>query len=439
MVVVWILAFLGVVFTSFTFSMRTELAAAGNFREKAETQSLAEAGIYRAAAEIINAERNVPPDSTLYDALDERWHSNPGAYENVPLGRGTYWVTVSDEESKIPLNGATDAVLRRLFAQSGVKEGRVVSVIVDSIQDWRDPDKLHRLNGAEDDHYLSLPVPYKAKNGNFETIDELLLVKGVTPEILYGNVASPDRRAVLEAQPPWERQLGPGEYLGVARHLSVFGAGQVNVNTASAEVLMALGFGGPLGPIASFGPMVTAWATAPEDEHRLLARTLMTFLRYPELPDEALPASLLDQPNPIPLKVAQPDTLDKPSDLWSVLDNQQRPGLVLVVTLAFSPFAPTEQPLTRTAEFGFRQADGASGGMSHGYFSISFNVNSKKPLAGLQVKLLERGDLAVRDPNGEFSIRNLTPGEYTLEITADGHKASRHKIKVPAANYDIEL
>ena len=185
--------------------------------------------------------------------------------------------------------------------------------------------------------------------------------------------------------------------------------------------------------------LVTAWATAPEDEHRLLARTLMTFLRYPELPDEALPASLLDQPNPIPLKVAQPDTLDKPSDLWSVLDNQQRPGLVLVVTLAFSPFAPTEQPLTRTAEFGFRQADGASGGMSHGYFSISFNVNSKKPLAGLQVKLLERGDLAVRDPNGEFSIRNLTPGEYTLEITADGHKASRHKIKVPAANYDIEL
>jgi hypothetical protein len=53
----WILAFLGVVFTAFTFSMRTELAAAGNFREKAETHSLAEAGIYRAAVEIINAER----------------------------------------------------------------------------------------------------------------------------------------------------------------------------------------------------------------------------------------------------------------------------------------------------------------------------------------------------------------------------------------------
>ncbi len=184
--------------------------------------------------------------------------------------------------------------------------------------------------------------------------------------------------------------------------------------------------------------LVTAWATAPEDEHRLLARTLITFLRFPEMPEEGLPASLLDQPAPIPLKVAQPDTLDKPSDLWSVLDNQQRPGLVLVATVAFSPFAPTEQPLTRTAEFGFRQPDRADGS-SHSYLSISFNINSKKPLAGVRVKLVERGDLAVQNPNGEFSIRNLTPGDYTLEVTADGHKASRHKIKVPAANYDIDL
>jgi hypothetical protein len=185
--------------------------------------------------------------------------------------------------------------------------------------------------------------------------------------------------------------------------------------------------------------LVTAWATAPEDEHRLLSRALMTFLRYPELPDDALPTSLRDQPNPIPLKVAQPDTLDKPSDLWSVLDNQQRPGLVLVVTLAFSPYAPTEQPLTRTAEFGFRQADGTPGGMSHGYTSISFQVRSQRPLANVQVKVLERGDLAARDSNGEFAIRNLTPGDYTLQITADGYPASQHKIKVPAANYDIDL
>ena len=241
MVVLWILAFLAVVFTAFTFSMRTELAAAGNFKEEAEAYYLAEAGVYRAAAEIINADRNAPPDSMFYDAPEERWHTNPSAYQNVPLGRGRYWVSVTDEESKIPLNAASDPVLRRLFSNSGVSDEQLLSVIVDSIQDWRDPDDLHRLNGAEDDYYLSLPTPYRAKNGNFETIDELLLVKGMTPEILYGNVASPQRRAELEVQLPWERQLASGQYLGVARHLSVFSSGQVNVNTASGEVLMALG------------------------------------------------------------------------------------------------------------------------------------------------------------------------------------------------------
>lgn len=244
-VVLWILAFLGVIFITFTFSMRTELAAASNFREQAESYYIAEAGVYRAAAEIMNADRNVPPDSTAYDALNEHWHTNPGAYQGVPFGQGRYWVTVTDEDGKMPLNGPIapqyDAMLRRLFSNAGVRDEKLLSTIVDSIQDWRDSDKLHRLSGAEDDFYRSLPVPYRAKNANFDSIDELLLVKGMTPEILYGNVADRERRAELEGQLPWERQFRPGEYLGVARYLSVLGTGFVNVNTAGADVLMALG------------------------------------------------------------------------------------------------------------------------------------------------------------------------------------------------------
>jgi general secretion pathway protein K len=240
-VVLWVLAFLGIVFTAFLFSMRTELAAARNFREQTEAYFLAEAGVYRAAAEIVNADRNVPPNSTQYDAVQESWHTNPQAFDGASAGRGTYWVRVIDEESKIPLNGASDAVLRRLFSICGVRDERLVSVIVDSIQDWRDADSLHRLNGAEDSYYLSLPIPYKAKNGDFDTIDELLLVKGMTPEILYGTVTNPDRRAALEAALPWERDVGSGEYLGVARYLTVHSTGRVNINTAAPEVLMALG------------------------------------------------------------------------------------------------------------------------------------------------------------------------------------------------------
>lgn len=245
MVVLWIMAFLAVVFTAFTFSMRTELAAAGNFRQGAEAYYLAEAGVHRAAAEIINADRDVPPDSRSYDALDERWHTNPSAYENVVLGGGHYWVAVRDEESKIPLNMPItpqyDAMLRRLFSNSGVTDEKLLSTIVDSIQDWRDADNLHRLSGVEDDYYLSRPTPYRTKNGDFEAIDELLLVKGMTPDILYGNILDRQRRTELRARLPWERELKPGESMGVAQYLSIYGSGKMNVNTVGPEGLMAFG------------------------------------------------------------------------------------------------------------------------------------------------------------------------------------------------------
>jgi hypothetical protein len=183
--------------------------------------------------------------------------------------------------------------------------------------------------------------------------------------------------------------------------------------------------------------LVTAWATAPEDEHRMLARTLLLLLRHQELPEDLVSDSLTDQPTPIPIRVAQSDTLEKPSDLWSVLDNQQRPGLTFTATLSFNPFAPVERPLTRTAEFKFGQ-NGETGD-THGYMSISGVVRSRSPLENLRVIVAEGGHEATMKPNGEFGIRNLKPGDYTLEVTADNHPTSKHKITVPAANYDVEL
>jgi hypothetical protein len=184
--------------------------------------------------------------------------------------------------------------------------------------------------------------------------------------------------------------------------------------------------------------LVTAWATDAGDEHRLLARTLLALLRFQELPDDVLPESLQDQPNPIAIKVSQPETLDKPSDLWSVLDNQQRPGIVLTACLAFNPYSPVETPITRTAEVNFGNQN-APNDHAHGYVSISGFIHSAKPLKNVKILLMERGSLAEMQPSGEFGIRNLKPGDYTLQLTADGHPPSQHKIKVPAANYDIKL
>ncbi len=184
--------------------------------------------------------------------------------------------------------------------------------------------------------------------------------------------------------------------------------------------------------------LVTAWATAPEDEHRMLARALLALLRHQELPVDILPEALQDQPSPIPLKVAQADVLEKPSDFWSVVDNQQRPGITFSATLAFNPYAPVVKPVTRTAEFKFGQSEDMAG-TDHGYVAISGRVLSKKPLNNVQVRLLERGTLAEMQPEGKFGIRNLRPGNYTLEVSAEGLKPKKHKIKVPAPSYDVDV
>jgi DNA uptake protein ComE-like DNA-binding protein len=58
--------------------------------------------------------------------------------------------------------------------------------VADAIVDWRDTDDTPSPYGAESEYYGSVQPPYRAKNGPFETVEELLLVKGVTPEMLYG-------------------------------------------------------------------------------------------------------------------------------------------------------------------------------------------------------------------------------------------------------------
>ncbi|MBP7688384.1 MAG: DUF4255 domain-containing protein [Thermoflexales bacterium] len=192
--------------------------------------------------------------------------------------------------------------------------------------------------------------------------------------------------------------------------------------------------------------LVTAWTTEPEDEHRLLTRTLLALFRHQNIPDDLLPESLQDQPTPIPLKVAQYDMLEKPSDFWNVMDNQQRPGITLMVTLALNPYQAITGPAIRTRELRIGQAQEpasleklieAAG--AHTYWTIGGTIHSKKPLKNLHLKLIERDQsLTVQDGN-RFAIGNLPPGTYTLEIMAEGRKAAQKTITVPAPDYDIDF
>ncbi len=192
--------------------------------------------------------------------------------------------------------------------------------------------------------------------------------------------------------------------------------------------------------------MITAWANDPDDEHNLLARALMALYRFPYLPADLLPASLLDQPVPIPLEVTQEDTLRNPADVWSALDNEIRPVITLVVTVAVDPYQPLVTPLVRAQEMRIGQSrapaiaqeliDSAISSVS---WTIGGTILTKRPLEELRLRLLERGlDVPIQE-DGQFSIRRLHAGDYTLEVTSGGSTVKQQKITVPGPDFDVEV
>ena len=85
-----------------------------------------------------------------------------------------------------PRNPQID-ILHNALAEVGVTDAEQSSTIIDSILDWINPNETAGFNGAKSDYYLHLNPPYSCKNGFIDDISELLLIKGVTPEIYWGS------------------------------------------------------------------------------------------------------------------------------------------------------------------------------------------------------------------------------------------------------------
>jgi len=215
MIVLWILTILMVIVFSFSYMARTETYSTLSFKNGTGDKFLAEAGVERGIMELFY--RQFYKDMSVDIDSSQRWNIDGTPYEGQ-LGDGFYTVRITSEDGKVDINAASEVVLKNLFLNLGIQPEEV-DTIVDSIMDWRDPDNLRRLHGAESDYYTSLQNPYKAKDADFETVEGLLLVKGMTPEILYG---TKDRKGAIN-------------FLTVnAKH------GEIDINAAPKEVLMAL-------------------------------------------------------------------------------------------------------------------------------------------------------------------------------------------------------
>ena len=226
--VLWVLVLLSVIVGEFCHAMRTEVNITRNFKEMTESYYIAEAGLNSAVIELIK-NGGKPFITTGEDqetqANDKiRWRINV-EIPPISYAAGQFEVQIENEYGKINLNRADPALLKVMLGRFDLEDTEK-DVIVDSILDWRDNDDFHRINGAEKEYYLSLPNPYQCKNGDFDSIEELMLVRGVTSEIFYGGLK--DMITVYPDTPSGEKGINTKKIQS-----------RVNINSAPSQLLLS--------------------------------------------------------------------------------------------------------------------------------------------------------------------------------------------------------
>ncbi len=238
--VLWMLIILVILSTALSRNAIQDLLAARWIRDEVSGRFLAKAGIERVLLEL-----QTDPYLT-FDAMNDNWASKEKAFKDISFSNGVFSVVCDpdgvlkekensdndsklvgattkkklrygacDESSRINLNFADTKVLNQLLIAANPKmDSGAAEKIAESIVDWRDTDDAAMQEGAETSFYKFGPHPYEARNAPMQSVEELLMVRGVTPEI----------------------------FESVKDYVTVYTPkGKINFNTASFVVLQALG------------------------------------------------------------------------------------------------------------------------------------------------------------------------------------------------------
>jgi general secretion pathway protein K len=231
---------------------RTNLLNAAGMRDRITLEQMAASGIHLAMAVLVKDRLDSESDSLQEDWADPETMAT--LVEELQFEKGKLDVKISDELAKIQINalvqfpegtaynekqhkiwerfaGNLMTVYELLGDQTGELEETDAATIIDSVKDWldKDDDILTGLNSAESDYYQGLDPPYDCKNGPFDDISEVRLVKGITPELFTGIAGM----------------------AGLSNYITVYGAtkvddnkfsfpGKININTAELPVLKIL-------------------------------------------------------------------------------------------------------------------------------------------------------------------------------------------------------
>ena len=236
--VLLIVVLLAVILVEFNYESRVNLHIAYNCYRSQQTLNYAEAGINIAVA-AVRQHADIRADESVRRLLS-------GAVQ-VPIADGYCTVSVEEENGRININQLraangriarrrvdqllrlVDIVNRQYGQRSPIGYG-----IAPAIIDWVDADDevtvlpfVERENeGAESDYYERLEFPYACKDAPFDTLNELLLVRGMTREIFEGR--------------PGDKSEGIKPIDGVRQFLTIYGDGKIDINHAPAEVIQSL-------------------------------------------------------------------------------------------------------------------------------------------------------------------------------------------------------
>lgn len=236
LLVLWIIGLLGMIVVSFAFDAHLEGKILTFSRNRLKCAALSDSGI-ELAKMLLKKSLSVTGNEEDEEKEEDRWYAPALQLKNgrsvtleVPLGDGVVRLDIEPEAVRRNLNKLEEEDWERILANIGMPEDRWPELI-DSYFDWIDTDEDPREEGGEtNDYYSKLEKPYSAKNGPFETVRELLLVKGFNKAVLEGGILNPE-----EPKESWITITN-----GVERLFTTYGDGKVNVNAVRADDVKTL-------------------------------------------------------------------------------------------------------------------------------------------------------------------------------------------------------
>lgn len=177
-ITIWVTMILAGLTLVFARSMRVSAYGAAHTVASQQADMILKGGVHFVSSQVI---------ADAGDLTEE----TADAYEAMQIEDGYFWVIrpdpqddrtqaygLVDEAGKLNLNTAGLDMLQRL---PGMTTELAASVI-----DWRDGDDELTEGGAESEYYLLKASPFPCKNAPLESVDEILLIKGGTQEVLFG-------------------------------------------------------------------------------------------------------------------------------------------------------------------------------------------------------------------------------------------------------------